>query len=424
MINKAFKKFILYLQIVIIVIFSLTGCLEKDKSTKLKSNNVIPNGFGVSMHGDLSKQDIQRMRAAKIKWVRIDVTWQEIETKKGHYNFERYDKLNDTLKKNNLRPYYILDYSNRLYEKRTSILTEKGRNAFSNYVKAVVQRYKNQNGVWEIWNEPNHKSYWNDQPSYKDYSLLVEKVAPLIKRYDKSGLVVAPALSGTHTEALQWLENVFKNPKAISSIDAISVHPYNNIRPETVLEDYKKLRNLIKKYSNEPLPIFSGEWGFAVNTYSENFIIDEQKQAEFLVRMLLLNASQNIPVSIWYDWRNDGENPNSKEHNFGLLTNDYQPKLSYYAYANLTKLLNGYSFNKRITSNINQNDFIFEFIDKNENKIIIFWSTNANHSLTLSIPSGEGKFVTLYGKEKKVNWTHNQIEFQISTTPTYLVIKK
>ncbi|WP_342042999.1 cellulase family glycosylhydrolase [Bacillus sp. OTU2372] len=412
---------------IIIFMITLAGCSEKENPTKLDTHKVIPktlpNTFGVSMHGELSKQDIQKMKAANIKWVRIDLTWREIEKKKGHYKFERYDELNKTLIKNHIRPYYILDYSNKLYEDKTAILTEKGRKAFSNYVKAVVSRYKNQQSVWEIWNEPNHPSYWNEQTSYVNYSLLVDQVAPLIKRYDKSGLVVAPALSGTSAEPLDWLENFLKRTKVLSSLDAISVHPYNNMKPETVLRDYQKIKSLVKKYSDKPLPIFSGEWGFAVNSYSGNFVINEQKQAEFLVRMLTLNASEQIPISIWYDWRNDGVDSTTKEHNYGLLKNNYQPKSSYLAYSNLTKLLNGYRYSKRITNNIHQDDYIFEFVNKEKKKIYIFWTTNPTHRITLSLPSGTGKFVTLYGKEQSVKWPNDQIHLQLSSIPAYLVIE-
>lgn len=45
---------------------------------------------------------------------------------------------------------YVLDYSNPLYEKKKSIVTEQGREAFANYVKAIMQRYSEQGAIWEI----------------------------------------------------------------------------------------------------------------------------------------------------------------------------------------------------------------------------------------------------------------------------------
>ncbi|MFC6601714.1 hypothetical protein ACFQDF_08870 [Ectobacillus funiculus] len=44
----------------------------------------------------------------------------------------------------------------------------------------------------------------------------------------------------------------------MKKVDAISVHPYHGDNPESVV-DYKKLRNLINKYTSKELPIISGE---------------------------------------------------------------------------------------------------------------------------------------------------------------------
>jgi polysaccharide biosynthesis protein PslG len=40
----------------------------------------------------------------------------------------------------------------------------------------------------------------------------------------------------------------------------------------------------------------------------------------------LLNG---IPLSIWYDWKNDGRDPDDGEQNFGTVTDDLQPKPAY-----------------------------------------------------------------------------------------------
>lgn len=39
----------------------------------------------------------------------------------------------------------------------------------------------------------------------------------------------------------------------------------------------------------------------------------------------------DVPLSIWYDWHDDGQDPKEKEHNFGTVTWDYQPKPAYLA---------------------------------------------------------------------------------------------
>ena len=55
---------------------------------------------------------------AGFNMVRTDLFWSVIETTKGVYDFESfgYDTLTRELIKEDIRPYYVLDYSNTLYE--------------------------------------------------------------------------------------------------------------------------------------------------------------------------------------------------------------------------------------------------------------------------------------------------------------------
>jgi hypothetical protein len=57
-----------------------------------------------------------------------------------------------------------------------------------------------------------------------------------------------------------------------------------------------------------------------------------------------------VPVSIWYDWRNDGTNNKDAEHNFCLVLSEYRsganpvftPKESYFFTKTLSLVLKGY----------------------------------------------------------------------------------
>ena len=55
-----------------------------------------------------------------------------------------------------------------------------------------------------------------------------------------------------------------------------------------------------------------------------------------------------VSFSIWYDWRNDGSDPQNMEHNFGTVTFDRQPKPAYRAMQKLTEALGGMHFVKRL----------------------------------------------------------------------------
>jgi hypothetical protein len=64
-----------------------------------------------------------------------------------------------------------------------------------------------------------------------------------------------------------------------------------------------------------------------------------------------------IPLSIWYDWKNDGPDPDEWEHNFGTVTPDLDPKPAYAAIKTLNEQLGNFTF-LQIIEIKNPNDFV------------------------------------------------------------------
>jgi hypothetical protein len=77
-------------------------------------------------------------------------------------------------------------------------------------------------------------------------------------------------------------------------------------------------------------------------------VFSREQQGHYLARQFLVNLSLGIPVSIWYDWRNDGADPQNLEHNFGTVTFDHQSKPAYVAMQKLAQALGGMRFVKRL----------------------------------------------------------------------------
>lgn len=392
--------------------------------TDFNEKETMTNGIGVNIFGRLNQHEVMLMKEAGIKWIRIDLVWSNIEKEKGIYNFTGtgYDQLVNLLTKYGIKPYFILDYSNKIYEKELlSITTSEGRRAFTEFVRVAVQRYKGKGAIWEIWNEPNLSHYWSTQPNINDYTLLVFDVAPVIKGLDYTGKVVAPALSGVRGDSLLWLEDTFKLG-ILDYIDAVSVHPYRSTNPETVVCDYDAIKLSIMKYTKKRVPIISGEWGYYFIN-ADNIKNKDLKQAQYLIRMLLVNFWKSIPISIIYEWKNNVEESNNIHNDFGIMWNQYKPKESYYAIKTLTKVLSGHFFVKRI--DIGQsNDYILIFTNKAGNQVIVFWtSADFSHSINIRFPSGKGKLISIFGKEEEIKWNQNKMQFHLTSSPSYLIIE-
>jgi hypothetical protein len=120
-----------------------------------------------------------------------------------------------------------------------------------------------------------------------------------------------------------FLERCFQ-AGLLADWDAVSVHPYrHNGAPATATDEFRRLRALIAKYapSGKTIPIISSEWGYSALWKN----IDEAKQAEYVTQMFQTNIAAGIPLSIWYDWRDDGDDPANSEHRYGLVRRPYHP---------------------------------------------------------------------------------------------------
>ena len=133
-------------------------------------------------------------------------------------------------------------------------------------------------------------------------------------------------------------------------LDAVSVNPYRNPGkpPETAAADYQKLHALIARYApparKDSIPILSGEWGYSTCKRG----VSLETQAAFAARQQLSNLLNGVPLSIWYDWKNDGPDPNENEHNLGTVLPDLAPKPAYVAIRTLTGELSGYRIVRRL----------------------------------------------------------------------------
>jgi len=134
-----------------------------------------------------------------------------------------------------------------------------------------------------------------------------------------------------------------------------------------------------------------------------------------------MNLSQGIPVSIWYDWKNDGTDPEEREHNFGTVRHDLKPKTAYRAAKILTSTLKGYRVEKRLDM-AGKNDFALQ-LSKGTDAAVALWTTDQKHKATLPIEPGEALLVDFLGGKTTISWKTNGLELSISQSPQYLFIK-
>ena len=274
---------------------------------------VIPDCLGVNIHfTDPKPGEMEMLAAAGFKWVRMDFTWAATERKKGEYDFAAYDRLAANLDQHKIRALFILDYGNPLYDDGLPPHTDESRAAFAAWAAAAVKHFAGKGHLWEMWNEPNIAQFWKPQPDVQQYIALAKTTAAALRKVAPGEAFIGPA---TSTIDLPFLEACFK-AGLLESWAAVSVHPYRQTAPETVEEELRSVRLLIRKYAPKgkapgDIPVISGEWGYS-----------HVDGGEFAARQFLTNLSNDVALSIWYDWRDDGPDPKNLEHHFGLVEHE------------------------------------------------------------------------------------------------------
>lgn len=395
--------------------------LNAGEMRKPLPDGTIPAGIGVNIHFTGDKPQLDTIADGGFRFIRMDLIWEAVEKEKGVYDFARtgYDALSAGCLKRGIRPLYILDYSNRLYESERSVRTEEGRRAYAAFAEAAARQYAGQGFLWEIWNEPNISIFWKPEPNVDDYMAMFKAAAPGIKAADPTGTLVAPATSGMD---MKWLEECFKRGM-LEYVDAVTVHPYRAQPPETVIPDYAALRKLIAKYApkGKDVPILSGEWGYSRVNWDKSRL-SEETQGAYLARQFLVNVYQDVPVSIWYDWSDDSPNPDDGESNFGTVTHDLKPKSAYVAAKTLTTTLAGYKVEKRLAM-ANDDDYALQLI-KGESRAVAAWTTGKDHEAQIPLGPAGGRLVKMLGETSQISWGENGPRLTLTQSPFYILIGK
>lgn len=353
----------------------------------------IPDCLGVNIHfSGAPARDLDAIQGAGFRFVRMDVRWEKVESQKGVYDFKAYDELTDATAARGIRILYILCYGHKLYEEDWSVRTQEGREAFARFAEAAARRYRNRGVIWELWNEPNYELFWKPKPSAAEYMELAKVVLPAIRRGDPGATCIAPGLSGF---SLEYLEECFQRG-LLGLVDAVSVHPYRWTKPDpqpdvfpsppeaamadpVASKDYKATRALIARHG-PARPVICSEWGYAsIPDHLGGH--DAVRQGRYLARMFLINLSEGVPLSIWYDWRDDGDDPTNNEHHFGTVARDYEPKPACKQMQRLVAALKGTRFEKRLPSGPNDHILLFAGGGK---QMLAAWTGGPDHEAELA----------------------------------------
>jgi hypothetical protein len=382
-----------------------------------------PQALGVNIHfTEPQPGEMTALASAGFHWVRMDFVWQSTEVEKGKYDFSSYDRLLKALDEQKIRPLFILDYANTLYDDGHAPFSDEGRRAFASWAAIAVARYRGRGILWEIYNEPN-TGFWTPKPRVADYVMLALEASKAIQVAAPDEQIIGPAVWGFD---FNFIEECFR-AGLLDYWAAVSVHPYRKTEPETVVDDYDRLRSLIDKYApdGKRLPIIASEWGYS----AVSFNLDETKQSALLARQMLINQSQGVALSIWYDWQDDGRDASQIEHHFGTIRHSsnaaamFTPKPAYHAVQTLASVMNGFKFNKRLSgAALGSDDYLLAFNRAGEQRLAAWTTSWFDQMVNIPITNGTYRIISHTGEtisEKTVG--ESKLALELTSAPRYII---
>lgn len=387
------------------IFLSVLFCLPCSSANSGLPKMMIPDSVGVNIHftGREDKQ-VSQISAGGFRWIRMDFAWSAIEKTPGKYDFKAYDDLTASLSERGIRPLFILDYSNPLYDNNKPPTSREAIAAFAKFAGSAAAHFKGKGVLWEIWNEPNLGGFWPPQPNATDYATLAKATYAQIKKNDSKSTVLGPALSSFD---YIYLENAFRSGM-LDAVDAVSLHAYGSPKPEDSLHYFNTVRGLIRKYAKpgKQYPVVSGEWGYSA---IKGFTVEQQ--GNYIARCFINNLMNGIPLSIWYDWHDDGPDPNENEHHFGTVYQDYSEKPAYKAVRTLCTELKGYSYAGRIDQD-SKEDYLVLF-SNGKNVSLAAWTTGSEHTVSIPVDFYNASVTSVFGDKTSIKSVNRQITIKL-----------
>ncbi len=263
---------------------------------------VAQSPYGVCAHigggeeWEQAPKNLLMMKEAGISWVRADFSWSGVESPQGQWHFERLDKIVDETNKLGLQILPILDY-----DVPWASPAYKNLEPWLQYVKTVVERYKDRIQYWEVWNEENLQGFWREEPAGEKYAMLLKATYKAIKEIDPKLQVVYGGLAGVPAD---FFEKSLE-AGAGNSFDVVNIHPYRgglttDQRIDLFADDINAFRKALKKFDLPERPIWITEMGWATPP-----IFGEGNRRVVSAALQKLFPNKDPKVAFFYDERYD-----------------------------------------------------------------------------------------------------------------------
>lgn len=282
-------------------------------------------------------RQIEAARRLGVRGVRLAVRWNEIEKVRGQFNWLVADGRIRAVKDAGLTPLIVIFGGNSAYPPAEGVTgstpsSEEGFNGYANFAAEAAKRYGAGTPeapiYYEIWNEPNTKTFWGRNPEPETYAEMARRACEAIKQAAPSAKVLALAMEGTPVKSPYFVKayglDIYQEwarraatPALMACADGFSMHPYLN-QPEQHYTYEPALQTFLAAHWSKPAPpvVAHTEWGYQINLANGR---TAQDQAALDLRALLIGTAPGRLTNL-YQSVDTGIDPAKPDETYGFVT--------------------------------------------------------------------------------------------------------
>jgi hypothetical protein len=283
-----------------------------------RADGIRPSRAYFGMH-DGSMLAYDTLRYGSLRLWDAGVTWPDIETSPGVYDWSRLDSYVTAAQEHGVEVTLVLAMTPSFYGPAPS-LPPTDLASYADYVRAVMTRYRDFHGsrgiaAYEVWNEGNVPTFWTGTPA--QLAQLTRIVWQVRRQVDPGATLVGPSFAARLSGQRRWLfdytsQRVGGKPVwRYYDATGLSLYPKATYGdriggPEDAMVVLGKARRqLAAAGAPKGQPIWGTEVNYGVTSdASAATPVSERRQVANVIRTYLLGAAQGLQRMFWYryDW--------------------------------------------------------------------------------------------------------------------------
>lgn len=331
---------------------------------------------------DISDEDLNEIRAAGFEFVRFGV---RPPLKSVNPAMIDYSKLIRRVRNARLEAIVTLFGGREIWGHDSSDQQAGGQKEklFANFAAEFMNAHAADVAVWELWNEPDHKTFLNPALFSNFETATAEFCRSIAQLKNPPKIVMGfgfAKLPFNQGQVPPQLENAFVSGAKANCLTDVSIHPYRSV-PETAVADYGKLRAKLDQMQLGKVGIVASEWGYA----SYLPVRDRNAQASLILREYLTNVAAGIKLLNLYAWKDRGTSVVSREDNFGLKSKGGEKKEAFSSLSEFLKIAR----NSRKVSYDNASGLNKLVLSRGNSLLHVVWTQSSEQNVLVAADKGK-----------------------------------